>query len=67
MYNSFGQMMNRNRTEILSAWIVAVALIAAMAFHTVLPRVPPRHEPGVTAVGQHRVAPLAAARADELD
>ncbi len=60
-------MMNTNRTEILAAWIVALALIVAMAIHAVLPRVPPRLEPGVTTVGQHRVAPLSAAEASEAD
>lgn len=60
-------MMNTNRTEVLAAWIVALALIAAMAVHAVLPRTPPRLEPGVTAVDQHRVAPLSAAAASEDD
>jgi len=53
--------MNTKRTEILATWIVVFALIGAMAVHTLLPRTPPRMEPGVTAVGQHRVAPQAVA------
>jgi len=57
--------MNTNRTEVLSAWIVALALIGAMAVHALLPRTPPRLEPGVTTVGQHRiVSPVSAAVID---
>jgi hypothetical protein len=59
-------MMNANRTEVLSAWIVALALIAAMALHAVLPRMPPRHEAGVTTIGQHRAA-VPTAGADVAD
>jgi hypothetical protein len=58
--------MNTKRTEVLAAWIVAFALIGAMAVNALLPRTPSRLEPGVTAVGQHRVAPQAAA-AGETD
>ncbi len=59
--------MKANRTELLSAWIVALALIAAMAIHAVLPRTPPRLEAGVTTLGQHRMAPQASAVAGEPD
>ena len=59
--------MKTNRTELLSAWIVALALIAAMAIHAVLPRTPPRLEPGVSTVGQHRMASQASAIAGEPD
>lgn len=60
--------MNTNRTEVFSAWIVALALIGAMAIHATLPRTPPRLEHGVTTVGQHRAMPQAAAAAvDEPD
>ena len=58
--------MNRqNRTELLSAWIVAIALIAAMAFHAFLPRTPSRLEAGVTIIGQNRVAAPLPLNADE--
>jgi hypothetical protein len=52
--------MNTKHTEVLAAWVVAFALIGAMAVHALLPRTTPRLEPGVTAVGLHRVAPQAA-------
>jgi hypothetical protein len=39
--------MNSHYTEVAAAWIVAIALIAAIAVHTFLPVVPPRLEPGV--------------------
>lgn len=42
--------MNSNRTELLAAWIVAVALVAAMSFHAVLPKTPPHLGPGITNV-----------------
>lgn len=42
--------MNSNRTELLAAWIVAVALIGAMSMHALLPTTPPRVGPGVTNV-----------------
>lgn len=45
---------NPNRTEVFAAWIVALALIAAMAAHALLPKTPPRLEPGVTDAGQPR-------------
>lgn len=54
--NNCPTMNHSNRTELLSAWIVAAALIAAMAIHAFLPRTPPRLEAGVTVIGQHRVA-----------
>jgi hypothetical protein len=60
-------MKHSNRTELFSAWIVVVALIAAMAIHTFLPRTPPRLESGVTVIGQHRVAsPLALDPAEDF-
>lgn len=47
---------NSNYTEVVAAWIVAAALVAAVAAHTFLPATPPRLEHGV-------MAPAAAARA----
>lgn len=46
--------MNPNRTELVAAWIVALALIAAMGAHALLPATPPRLEPGVTDASQPR-------------
>ena len=42
--------MNSNRSELLAAWIVAIALVAAMSFHAVLPKTPPHLGPGITNV-----------------
>lgn len=39
--------MNSNHSEIAAAWIVALALIAAMAAHLLLPVTPPRLGHGV--------------------
>jgi hypothetical protein len=44
--------MNSNRTELLAAWIVAIALIGAMSAHALLPKTPSRVGPGVTTVQQ---------------
>jgi hypothetical protein len=51
--------MNSHYTEVAAAWIVAVALVAAIAVHTFLPDVPPRFEPGVMAPAASRVGPPA--------
>lgn len=40
--------MHSNDTNIAAAWIVALALIAAMAAHAFLPETPPRLGHGVT-------------------
>jgi hypothetical protein len=59
--------MNPNRTELVAAWIVALALIAAMGAHALLPSTPPRLEPGVTDAGQPRAVREAPSRAFDLD
>lgn len=47
--------MNSNRTELLAAWIVALALVGAMSMHALLPKTPPRVGPGVTNVQQRPI------------
>ncbi len=39
--------MNNNRTELVAAWIVAVALVGAMGAQTLLPKAPAQVAPGV--------------------
>ncbi len=46
--------MKSSFTEIAAAWIVALALIAAMAVNVFLPKTPPTFERGVTALGPAR-------------
>ena len=41
--------MNSHFSEVAAAWIVAVALIAAVAAHAFLPATPPHLERGVMA------------------
>lgn len=57
--------MNQNRTELFAAWIVALALIAAMGMHALLPKTPPRLGPGVTDASQPR-SPVVAREAPTL-
>ncbi len=58
-------MNNSHYTEVAAAWIVAIALIAAILVHTFLPDVPPRLDPGVVAPTAARAgAPTPAAERD---
>lgn len=59
--------MNPNRTELFAAWIVALALIAAMGVHTFLPKTPPRLEPGVTDASQPRPPAISREMPSDLD
>lgn len=51
--------MSPNRTELVAAWIVALALIAAMGARALLPAMQSRLEPGVTDASQPRSPALA--------
>ncbi len=48
--------MNSTRSEFLAAWIIAIALIAAMGLHAFLPRPAPRLGLGVTEASQPRAS-----------
>jgi len=56
--------MNSNRSELLAAWIVVVALIGAMGVHTLLPKTPPHLGPGITTLQQR---PMLAGHSLETD
>jgi hypothetical protein len=51
-----GAVMKSSISELAAAWIVALALIAAMAVDVLLPKTPPALGPGVTLVGTQRPA-----------
>jgi hypothetical protein len=44
-----------NYTDLMAAWIVALALVALMAVHAFMPLTPPRLGHGVSQVGSARV------------
>src|SRR3954469_7365268 len=48
--------MKQSITEMAAAWIVAAALIAAMAFNVLIPTPPPAFGRGVTSLGPARPA-----------
>lgn len=47
--------MSSNNSDIAAAWIVALALVAAMAAHAFLPETPPRLGHGVSGAEAARV------------
>jgi hypothetical protein len=49
-----GAVMKSSITELAAAWIVAVALIAAMAVDVLLPKTPPSLGRGVAVIGTQR-------------
>ena len=53
---TMSKTMNSNHSDIAAAWIVALALIAAMVVHVFLPETPPRLGHGVANTEAARVS-----------
>jgi len=64
---TMSKTMNSNHSDIAAAWIVALALIAAMVVHVFLPATPPRLGHGVANTEAARVGTNLSGATDSSD